>query len=100
MQGQPKKQCICHIVSLFYFLRNLIWYFGPLYIRLGAFPSAYESRGGLTDSGLLLPDSLVFTHESEEDDIIGGDPKPDSGSDHSLYCVLLLSNWTKGNQNF
>ena len=53
----------------------------------------------MTDSGLLLPDSLVFTHESEKDEIFGGDPKPDPGSDHSLYCVPLLSNQTKGNQS-
>ena len=65
-------------------------------LELGVFPSAYESRGGLTDSGLLLLDSLVFTHESEEDEILGGDPKPDPGSNHSLYCVSLLSNQTKG----
>ena len=51
------------------------------------------------DNGLLLPDSLVFTHESEEDEIFGGDPKPNPRSDHSFYCVPLLSNRTKGNQN-
>ena len=44
-------------------------------------PFNYESRGGLTDSGLLLFDFLVFTRESEEDEILGGDPKPDSGSE-------------------
>ena len=65
----------------------------PLQLRV--FPSAYESKGGLTDSGLLLPDSLVFTHKSEEDAIVGGDPKPNPGSDHYLYCVSLLSNQTK-----
>ena len=65
-------------------------------LQLRVFPSAYESRGGLTDSELVLLDSLVFTHESEEDDIIGGDPKPDPGSDRFLYCVPLLSNQTKG----
>ncbi|XP_057547223.1 RNA polymerase II C-terminal domain phosphatase-like 5 [Amaranthus tricolor] len=62
-------------------------------------PSAYESRGGLTDNRLLLPDSLVFTNESEEDEILGGDPKPDPRSEHSLYFVPLLFNQTKGNQN-
>ena len=36
------------------------------------------------NNGLLLPDSLVFTHKSEEEDIIEGDPKPDPGSDHYL----------------
>ena len=63
-------------------------------LQLEVFPSAYESRGGLTDSGLLLPDSLVITHESEEDEIFGGDHKPNQGSYHSLYCVPLLSNQT------
>ena len=69
----------------------------PLQLRV--FPSAYKSRGRLTDSGLLLLDSLVFTHQSEEDEIFAGDPKPDPGSNHSLYFVPVLSNQTKGNQN-
>ena len=47
------------------------------------------------DNGLLLPDSLVFTHESEEDEILEGDPKPNPGPDYSLYCVTLPSNQTK-----
>ena len=64
-------------------------------LQLGVFPFAYENRGGLTDSGLLLSDSLVFTHKSEQDEIFGGDPKPDPGSGHSLYCLPLLSNQTK-----
>ena len=68
----------------------------PLQLRVFPFN---ESKGGLTDSGLLLPDFLVFTHESEEDEIFGGDPKPDLGTNHSLYCVPLLSNQTKENQN-
>ena len=53
----------------------------------------------MTDNRLLLPDSLVFTNESEEDEILGGDPKPDPRSEHSLYFVPLLFNQTKGNQN-
>ena len=64
-------------------------------LQLGLLPFTYESREGLT-SGLLLPDSLVFTHETKEDEILGGDPKTDPGSDYSLYCVPLLSNQTKG----
>ena len=51
------------------------------------------------DSGLLLLDSLVFTHESEKDEILEGDPKLDPRSDHSLYCVSNFSNQNKGNQN-
>ena len=50
----------------------------------------------MTYSGYLLLDSLVFTHESEEDEILRGDSKTDPGTDHYLYCVSLLSNQTKG----
>ena len=35
----------------------------------------------------VLLDSLVFTQESEEDDIIGGDNEPDPGLDHS--CIVF-----------
>ena len=67
--------------------------------QLGVFPFAYESRRGLTDSRHFFPDSLVFTHKSEDNEIFGGDHKPNPELDHSLYCFPLLSNQTKGNQN-